>query len=79
MAGRHEGDHSSLMWCVWLERLVCPRLGGQEGLPTHPSPLSSLSGFGDAVSLQPELLTPTLVELPLHLAPQVLQDPKRGH
>lgn len=45
MAGRHDGDHSSLMWCLRLERRVCPHLGEQGGLPTHPNPDSALSGF----------------------------------
>lgn len=75
MAGRHEGDHISLMWCLWLERLVCPRLGGQEGLLTHCSPVSSLSGFGEAVSLQPELLTPGTAEF-LYILPQSFARPQ---
>lgn len=78
MAGRHKGDHSSLMWCLWLERQVCPRLGGQEGLSAHPGPKSVPSSFEAAVALWPELLTPAPPSS-LHPAPQVLQDPKRGH
>lgn len=62
-AGRHDGNHSSLMWCLWLERLVCPHLGGQGGLPTHPRPDSAPSSFEAAVPPRPELLTPCLLAL----------------
>lgn len=71
-AGRREGDHSSLMWFLWLERQVCPRLEVQGGLSTHPSPNSAPSGFEAAVCLQLELLTPGITILPL-------QDPKLSH
>lgn len=59
-AGRRDGDHSSLMWCLWLERRVCPHLGGQRGVPTHPSPNSAPSGL----EARPDLPTPGSLALP---------------
>lgn len=78
MAGRHKGDHSSLMWCLWLERQVCPRLGGQEGLSAHPGPKSAPSSFEAAVSLWPELLTPGTAVLLCVLPPKFCKTPNEA-
>ena len=74
-AGRRDGDRSSLMWCLRLERQVRPHLGGQGGLSTHSCPKSAPSGFKAAMLLQPELLTLSTAMLLCILSPKFCKTP----